>query len=285
MTIPQFRAAALAAPMFALGLALSAGPLLAKSKVIVKVNGTEITEEQLKYAASEIGPELNNIPEANRRLVLVEYLIENQIMADAANKEKLAEAETFKLRLKHYNRRALRDAYFEKSIQNAVTDEEAKKLYDQQIGNTPKQEEMRARHILVKEEAEAKALVEELKKGGDFAELAKKKSTGPSASRGGDLGYFGKGQMVPAFEAAVLKLKKGEVSEPVKTRFGWHVIKLEDKRTRELPKFEAVKEQIKRSMLQSKAQEIIGELRKNAKIEIIDAEYKKQKEAAPRGSN
>ena len=154
----------------------------------------------------------------------------------------------------------------------AVTDEAMHKVYDEAVKTMSGEQEVHARHILVATEDEAKAIVAELKKGTDFAELAKQKSKDPgAAAEGGDLGYFGKDQMVPEFAEAAFKLNKGEVSEPVKTQFGWHIIKVEDKRTRAMPEFDKVKDQIATFVARKAQTDFIAHLRETAKIERLDA--------------
>jgi peptidyl-prolyl cis-trans isomerase C len=153
----------------------------------------------------------------------------------------------------------------------AMTPEAMKKVYDEAVKQMGTEQEVRARHILVPTEEEAKAVLAEIKKGTDFAELAKQKSKDPgAAAEGGDLGYFSKEQMVPEFADAAFKLEKGQVSEPVKTQFGWHIIKVEDKRTKPVPEFDKVKGQIE-TYVQRKAQaDYIAKERETAKIERLD---------------
>jgi peptidyl-prolyl cis-trans isomerase C len=140
------------------------------------------------------------------------------------------------------------------------------------------QDEVHARHILVESEDEAKAIVDLLKAGGDFAALAKERSKDPGAAEGGDLGYFTKDQMVPEFAEVAFKMFPGQVSNPVKTQFGWHVIKLEDKRTKQPPEFGKVRDQIE-SFLSRKAQtEFVSKLRQSAKIERLDKPSEQQKD-------
>lgn len=261
------------------------GATLAESKVVATINGAEITEQDLELARSEIGEQISNIPAENRRRDLLLYIIENQLLAEASEKEKLDGGPDSKALLKYYRRRALHDAYFEKKIRQAVTDEAAKKIYDKEVGKIKPQEEMRARHILVKTEEDALDIIERLGRGSDFAELAQEKSTGPSGAQGGDLGYFPKGRMVPEFDKALAGMKKGELSEPVKTQFGWHVIKLEDKRQSKAPAFDEVKARLKTGLIREKAQQVLLGLRNEAKIDILDADVKKAvEEAQQRGS-
>ena len=141
---------------------------------------------------------------------LVEFLIDNQLFAEAAEGKKLSEGPDFESRLNYLKRRALRELYFEKVIKASVTDADAKKIYDDQVKLLKPEEEAQARHILVESEEKAKEIAEKLKNGGDFAALAKENSKDPgSKDNGGDLGYFSRGQMVPQFEEAVFKLEQG----------------------------------------------------------------------------
>ena len=274
----------LVAALLAATIAVAAAADTGDDKVIARVNGVDIKASEFRLAKAEIGPELANIPEAQRRVVLLEYLVENYILASAAEKEKLHNAADFQRRLDYYRRRALRDAYVEKNINASISEAAAKKIYEDQVGAAKPAEEIHARHILVEKEDKAKNLIKDLANGKDFAELAKKESKGPSAAQGGDLGYFSKGRMLKAFEEAAFALKAGEVSEPVKTQFGWHVIKVEDRRTRPVPTFASVKGRLMESLRQRKAQEIVGSLRKKAKIDVLDEDLKKAHEEAIRGS-
>lgn len=182
----------------------------------------------------------------------------------------------FKNRLEFIVDRELHNAYFKKHVVDTITDADIKTRYDAEVAKLPPVEEVRARHILVKTEDEAKAVIKELGEGKDFAELAKAKSTDPNKSDGGDLGYFKKGMMVPEFETAAFAMNKGDVSkEPVKTQFGFHVIKVEDKRKAPPPEFEQVKDQVKQIVLRDKYMEILKSTKAAAKIEIDDPALKK----------
>jgi peptidyl-prolyl cis-trans isomerase C len=264
----------------------ASAPAVAQDAVIAKVNGKAITDADLRYAEAEIGNDLGNIPAEQRRRVLVEYLIENALFADAGETEKLGTGPAFDERMKYWQRRALRDAYFEKSIRDSVSEAEARKLYDAQVAAVRPQEEVRARHILVESEVKAKEIFEKIAHGEDFARMAKAHSKDPgSKDEGGDLGYFARGQMVPVFEETAFKLKAGEISQPVQSQFGWHIIKLEDKRQRGAPAFEAIKERIMASLIHRKAQEVGQSLRDKAKLEFIDpqlrAEVEKESQIRP----
>jgi peptidyl-prolyl cis-trans isomerase C len=258
-------------------------PARADDPVVARVNGVDVKQSDLDFAASEVGPRLANYQPADRRKVLLQYVIENELMAGAGEKDKLNEAPNFNDRVKYHQRRALRDAYFDSSIRKAVPEADAKKVYDEKIKEIKPQQEVRARHILVESEAEAKDIAERLKKGEDFATLAKEKSKDANAE-GGDLGFFTRGQMLKPFEDAAFALDIGQISEPVQTQFGWHIIKVEEKRDQKLPDFDEVKEAIIAQLVQQRAQEVVTGLRDAAKIEIIDPELKPSMEpAAPGG--
>lgn len=265
-------------PAIVLALGLSgAGQALAADEVLATVNGKKIMASQLKFANEELKSQLGNIPKAQQKGLLTNYLIDRALIIEAAKAEKIDSGAGFEARMEYYRDRAYRDAYFIKVM--GVTDQEAKSFYDQQIKKVPPREEIRARHILVKTEDEAKEVIKTLEGGKDFAELAKEKSTGPSKVRGGDLGFFAKGDMVPAFFEAADALKKGAISKPVKTQFGYHVIKLEDRRMSKPPAFETVTAEITKLLKRQKAEQLIRKLRKEAKIEI--AAEKKADEKKP----
>jgi peptidyl-prolyl cis-trans isomerase C len=253
----------------------------AEEKVLATINGKPITEADVALADSEIGADMGaSTPEDQKKMSLIEFLIDNQLFAEAAEGEKLGEGADFEKRVNYLKRRALRELYFDKVIKGSVSDTDARKIYDDQVKLIKPEEEVSARHILVDSEDRAKELKEKLKGGADFAQLAKENSKDPgSKENGGDLGYFGHGQMVPEFEEAAFKLGKGEVSDPIKTQFGWHLLKVEDKRTRQPPPFETVKDRIVQNMLLRNAQQSALKLRSAAKIEFVDPEIKKAVEA------
>jgi len=249
----------------------------AGDKVVVTVDGKPITEADLKLAEGEVGGELAQLPGDVKRRALAEYLIDNQLFANAAEAAKLGDTPEFKKYVAYLRERALREQYFEKNLKASVTEDEAKKIYNARIAEMKPENEFSARHILVDSEEKAKELRAKIAGGEDFAKVATENSTDTGSKKdGGFLGYFGMGQMVPEFEAAVVKLQKGEVSEPVKTQFGWHIIKLEDRRQKQPPSFEQVKDTIMNSLAVRKAQEKSAELRGKAKVEYVDEGIKKQ---------
>ncbi|MEE8578466.1 MAG: peptidylprolyl isomerase [Hyphomicrobium sp.] len=248
-------------------------------KVVAKVNGTTITEADMRFANAEIGAQLGDIPENVKRRALAEYLIDNALFAEAAIAAKIAADPAFEEQMQYVRRRLLREQYFEKQLKGVISEADAKKIYDQRVAQLKSENEVAARHILVDNEEKAIEILAKIKAGGDFAALAKENSTDTgSKEQGGFLGYFGRGQMVPEFEKAAFTMIKGQVSEPVKTNFGWHIIKLEDRRRKPPPSFDDVKETILNSLAVLKAQEVVAALRKKADVEYLDDDIKKQVE-------
>ncbi len=239
-------------------------------EVVARVDGTPITRRQLRLAEDELGQDLAQLPPEARNQLVLQYVVELNLLADAARQAGLDQTEDYGDLARYYELRALRDIFFQEEIRENVTDDSAKELYDERIGSAEPEPEVKARHILVETEDEAKAIIQKLDDGADFAELAKQESTGPSSANGGDLGFFTKEQMVTPFAEAAFAMDKGEISDPVKTRFGWHVIKVEDKRDREPPKFADIKERLKASLIRQRLQQRMAELRDAAKIEILD---------------
>jgi peptidyl-prolyl cis-trans isomerase C len=254
-------------------------PAAAEDPVVARVNGVDIKQSDLDFAESEVGPRLASLALADRRRVLLQYVIENELMAGAGQQDQLDQAESFPGRVKYHERRALRDAFFDAKINDAVTEADAKKIYDEQIGEVKPEEEIHALHILVATEDEAKEVAERLKKGEDFATVAKEKSKDTGAE-GGDLGFFTREQMLKPFADAAFALDVGAISEPVQTQFGWHIIRVEEKRNRPLPAFDQVKAMIISQLVARKAQEVVTGLQQKAKIEVVDPELKKSMEAA-----
>jgi peptidyl-prolyl cis-trans isomerase C len=262
-------------------IGLASLPATADDLVIARVNGVDIKQSDLDFASTELGSALaKNTPE-ERKKMLVQYIIANEIMAEAATEGGLDKAQNFADRMRYYQRRALRDAFFEAKIRDAVSEDAAKKIYDENIRDMKPKQRVHARHILVDTEAEAKELVDRLKKGEDFAALAKEKSKDANANDG-DLGFFTEGQMVKPFEDAAFALEVGEISEPVHTQFGWHIIKIEEKGNLPLPTFDEAKASIIAQLTAQKAQEVVDGLHNQAKIEYLDPEIKKavEEEAA-----
>jgi peptidyl-prolyl cis-trans isomerase C len=296
MRIDLRRFTALSVPTCLVGAVLLVAPVMAQEQgatapagaqaqgVLARVDGVAITEADVALAVKDFAPELKELAPEQKKAV-VERLIDTHLIARAAEADKLNESEDYKRSLTYLQNKALTEVYLARQTDKPVSDEEVKKLYDETVKTMKPEEEVRARHILFRAEDEAgfaeaeKKAIEAAKKakeGADFAALAKELSEDPgSKENGGDLGYFGKEQMVPEFADTAFKLEKGAVSDPVKTQFGWHVIKTEDKRTQPLPTVEQVRPQIEVYLKRKAQADAIEALRKTAKIEIVEAPAEK----------
>ncbi|HWM49644.1 MAG TPA: peptidylprolyl isomerase [Xanthobacteraceae bacterium] len=258
--------------LFAMGLlAAAAVPALAQAPdpVLAKVNGAEIRQSDLAVADEEIGGSLPQglTPDAKREY-LITYLIDMVLVAQDAEVQGMSATDDFKRRFAMMRNKVLMELLLRDQARKSVTDEAMHKVYDEAVKQMASEEEVRARHILVEKEDEAKKIAADAKKGADFAELAKKNSKEPGAEQsGGDLGYFTKEQMVPEFAEAAFKLDKGKISDPVKTQFGWHVIKVEDKRKKPAPTYDQVKSQLESFVARKAQTELVTKLRTAAKIE------------------
>jgi peptidyl-prolyl cis-trans isomerase C len=256
-----------------LAFALLAGlPVRAEdaNPVLAKVNGAEIRASDVALAEEELGPSLAQMDPATKKENVLSFLIDMKIVSKEAEDKKIADREDFKTRLAFARNRLLMDNLLAVEGKAATTDENMKKVYEDAAKQITGEQEVHARHILVETEDQAKKIEEDLKKGADFAELAKKESKDPGASDGGDLGFFTKDQMVPEFSAAAFALEPGKISDPVKTQFGWHVIKVEEKRTRKAPDFEQVKPQIETYVVRKAQADYVAKLRTAAKVERLD---------------
>jgi peptidyl-prolyl cis-trans isomerase C len=278
MTIPfaarlAFRSLVLSAS----ALGLIAAALLttpgraADDPVIAKIQGVEIHESDLAMAEEDMGQTAQQMTGDSKRDYLLAYLGDVILAAKAAEAKQVTEQREFKSRMAFMRNKLLMETLLQDVGKSAVTDAELKKVYEEAVKQAGNEQEVRARHILVPTEEEAKAVLAEVKKGTDFAELAKQKSKDPgAAAEGGDLGFFTKEQMVPEFAEVAFKLDKGQVSDPVKTQFGWHVIKVEDKRSKPVPTFDQVKTQVESFVVQRAQASYIGKLREGAKMERLD---------------
>jgi peptidyl-prolyl cis-trans isomerase C len=238
--------------------------------VVARANGVDIHESDLAFAEEEIGSNMPQMPPEQKRDYLITYLTDVVIVSQAAEKQKLDARDDVRSRLAFDRNRVLMEAMLQDAGKAALSDDAMHKVYDEAVKQMGAEEEVHARHILVPTEDEAKAIEDQLKKGADFAALAKEKSKDPGAADGGDLGYFTKDQMVPEFADAAFKLDKGQISDPIHTQFGWHVIKVEDKRTKPTPTFDQVKAQLTNYVEHRAQAEMVDNLRKTATIERLD---------------
>lgn len=265
-----------AAVVAALGLSGAALAADNADPLVAKVGDQEIHQSDIDLGVANLDPQLAQLPDDQKKLAALSAAIDVKAIAKVAEAEGLQNTDDFKKRLEFLRERELHNAYFRKYVVGTVTDDEIKARYDEEIKKIPPQEEVHARHILVKTEDEAKAIIKELDAGKDFATLAKEKSSDPNKSEGGDLGYFGRGRMVKEFEDAAFALKKGEYTKtPVKTQFGYHIIKVEDKRVAPPPPLEQVKDQIRQLVMRDKYLALLAKAKKDTKIEIVDENLKK----------
>jgi peptidyl-prolyl cis-trans isomerase C len=253
--------------------------------VVATIGGKPITEADLAMAEGELSQQFAQLPAEQRRAAALSAAIEIKVMAAKAVADGLDKDADFQRRAAFLQERALHGEIVEKEVVDKITDDEVRARYDKEIAAQPAVNEVHARHILVKTKEEADAIIKELDGGAKFEELANKHTTDPSGkTSGGDLGWFGPGQMVPEFEKAAMALEPGSYTkEPVQTQFGWHVIKVEDKRPKQPPAFEQVKDQIRSAVLRDKYFALVKELRAAAKVEIPDEALKKAVDAAEGG--
>jgi peptidyl-prolyl cis-trans isomerase C len=270
------KSARLAAVLAAVALfAVSAPGLADDKKVLAKIGSAEITEAEAAMAAVDLDPQFAKLPPEQRRLAAISALIDIKAMALKGADAKLDETDSFKSRMSFLHDRALHNAYFESAVINKITDEEVRARYDKELAATPPENEIHARHILVKTIEEAKDVIKQLDGGASFEELAKAKSTDGAAAQGGDLGYFSSGQMVPEFEKAAMALEVGAYTkEPVQTQFGFHVVKVEDKRAKKPPEFDKVKDQVRNVVLQENYVKSVKAIRDELKVDYVDPELK-----------
>ncbi len=248
----------------------SEAPASGSDPVVARVNGVDIKQSDLALAEEDVGGDMQAASPEAKREHLISYLADIIMVTQAADKKNLADNPDFKRRLAFLRNKLLMGYELQQEAKGALTDEALHQTYSEAVKSMGGQEEVRARHILVETEDEAKAILDQLKGGADFATLAKEKSKDPGAAEGGDLGYFTKDQMVPEFAEVAYKMYPGQLSNPVKTQFGWHIIKLEDKRTKQPPEFDKVKDQIEAYLARKAQTEFIAQLRQAAKIERFD---------------
>ncbi|HEY0523976.1 MAG TPA: peptidylprolyl isomerase [Stellaceae bacterium] len=242
----------------------------ADDPVVARINGQELHRSDVEAAQRGLPQQIQQMPLESIYPMLLDQMVNGKLLSEAGRQEKLDQDPEVKKQLARVEDRVLQQAYIGKEVEKAATDDKLKAKYEQYVKDNPPKEEVNARHILVEKEADAKAVIADLNKGADFADLAKKKSTDPAAQNGGDLGWFSREEMVPEFSDAAFKLKKGEYTkEPVKTQFGYHVIKVEDRRMGQPPSFDEAKEELTSSIAREVINDKIKSLRDQAKVETF----------------
>ena len=239
--------------------------------VVARVGDREITSGDVDHLVHRLGGQLGGVPEDQRRGRVLDSLINFSLLASVAESRGYADEPDVKRTLSYLRLQALHDSYISKSIDPMITDDLLRSSYESRVSGLSPEKEVWARHILVETEDEAKAIIEELNAGGDFIQLAKDKSTGPSGPQGGDLGFFGKGQMVPPFEEAAFSMSIGDHSqEPVQTQFGYHVLKVEETRDKPLPTFAELERELRNEILLRLYREELARVRASQQVEILD---------------
>jgi peptidyl-prolyl cis-trans isomerase C len=236
--------------------------------VIATVNGAVLHRSQLEAAKSNLPAEYRQMPIELLYDPLLDQVVNGQLLLEQAAATKVEDDPLFEEQLAKVRQQLAREFVLRAEVERAVTPEDLQRRYDDYVAANPPEEEVRASHILVATEDEAKAVKAELDAGADFAELAKTRSTDPSvAQNGGDLGFFRKSDMVPEFSDAAFALDVGETSGPVKTAFGWHIVRVAERRQSQPPAFADVEEQLRGQAAAEAIQTYIATLRANAVIE------------------
>ncbi|HEX3182308.1 MAG TPA: peptidylprolyl isomerase [Beijerinckiaceae bacterium] len=264
----------------AVGVALTlAAP--ASAKVLARVNGAEITDEDVKIAMEDIGSSLpQQIEGPARQAYILDYLIDAKLVAQKAEADKMGEGPEFAKKVAYYRDKVLMEDLLGKVAKDAATDTAIQQTYDDVAKQQKPEEEVRARHILVESEPDAQAALKRVKGGEDFAKVANEMSKDPG-SKGGELGWFTKERMVPEFAEAAFKMQPGQISDPVKSQFGWHIIQLEERRQKQFPSLDQVRDQVTRYVVQKSQSELILKLREEAKVERTEPEKPADAKPAP----
>ncbi|MEP2827698.1 peptidylprolyl isomerase [Parvibaculum sp.] len=258
--------------------ALASGPALAQQEeevsdeVVATVDGTPIRYSDLAMADEEMGAALAQVEPQVRFQYLLGMLIDRRVVALEAKEKHVDDDPAVKRRQDYFNEKALRDVYWVQLMQDKVSDEAIEAAYEKNIASAPAEKEAHARHILLEREDEAKKVVSEIEGGKSFEAAAKEYSRDPGSSDDGDLGFFRKEEMVPEFADAAFTMKPGEISGPVQTQFGWHVIQLVEFRDLPKPTLEEAHDDIVRKIAREEGQKLMEKLRSGAKIEIIGVE-------------
>ena len=240
--------------------------------IVANVNNEDISLETMIHAMNELPPEIQSQPFMSYYEDLLERVIDIKLFAQEGKKMKLDEEPSVRAAIDFVIEKVLMQAFLSKYVQENIKEENIKASYNNFIADETSREEIKASHILMDTESEAIDVINMLNDGDDFAELAKNKSTGPSGPSGGDLGWFKRGQMVPPFEKAAFSLNKNEISQrPVQTQFGWHVIKVFDKRIPEAPSYESMKSKLIQDLERKIVSKKIQDLRNDALIEKLSS--------------
>jgi len=247
-------------------------PAIAPDTVVATVDGTDIFFEELENAHRQLPPQYQKMPLEALYEPLLSQIIDRRMLATIAEKEGFDKTEEVIKRLAVARRNILAESWLAEQVEPAVREDKLLARYEADKSNFKGEEEIHARHILLENEAEARKVLAEIRNGADFAEMAKQYSKGPSGKNGGDLGFFDAKSMVPEFSKVAFAMKAGEVSEPVKTQFGWHIIRVEAKRQSEGPSFEQRKPEIRQALAQEAVASTLAGLREKADIKMFNTD-------------
>ena len=248
---------------------------LKSDPVVALVNNFKFYKSDIERARKQLLPEAQEYSKAAVYQYLLKNLIDTHLVVAAARKEGLDKRSKIVKQVRRNEDRTLHQAYLDERIAGTLSDKQLKQRYQTYLKSSLATEEIRASHILVQTREQAIEVIRQLNKGADFANLAKNISTGPSRKQGGDLGYFTRERMVPSFSKAAFATSLGEFTpEPIKTQFGWHIIKVEDKRILKPKSFDQVKMQLRKKMIKDLVDSIVSELRKSAKVETFGPDGK-----------
>ncbi|UFN49691.1 peptidylprolyl isomerase [Roseomonas sp. OT10] len=237
--------------------------------VVARVNGQEIRFSELREAAEQLPEEVRGAPPPVLYPLILDQLIAQKALVAAARAEKLDQDPEVRRRVARAEEQEMQQALLRREVTPALTEEALRRRFEATAASRQGEEEVHARHILVANEADARAILEEVKRPGvDFAEVARRRSSGPGAQQGGDLGFFKKGDMVPEFAEAAFALQAGQISDaPVRTNFGWHVIKVEERRKAPAPTFEESREQLRQAAFEEAVNAAVERYRAAAQVE------------------
>lgn len=246
--------------------------------VVATVNGQPIHLSDLNLAAQALPPELRRMPPDTLFPMLLDQQIDRKALVEEARRTGLDKDAAVQRQIAFAADQALQNALLSRQVGPTITDDAVRARFDKEIAGKPGADEVHARHILVPTEEEATKLIAELKKGGDFEALAKQNSKDPGAAQGGDLGWFKRDEMVPAFADAAFAMQPGQISDkPVKTEFGWHVIQVLEKRQGEPTTFEQAKDQLRQKMIQEGVQKAVQQARADVKVEKFNLDGSPQR--------
>ena len=260
----------------------SSGASTADDPLVARVNGIDIRQSHLTIAEEDLGADLERVPAEVKQEQILAYVADIIMVAQAGEQKKLQDSDEFKRRIAFLRSKLMMGLMLQTAARDSANDDSLRKVYDEQIRPMGATEEVKARHILFRAdpkdekalaeaEAKARAALARIKGGEEFAKVASELTEDPTGKEnGGQLDYFTKQQMVPEFANVAFQMFPGQISNPVRTQFGWHLIQMEDKRNRPVPEFDKVKDQIEAFVVRRAQTELISQLRERAKIERLD---------------